>query len=327
MAWAVLLAAGCGLEQPGPTLREVAPAAVCGGGAVTLTLSGDGFVALPTDVLGAHTVALPRVILDGPMRLELGDDAAGASGPVTYVSTQSLTVTLDAPPVGQYAVSLVNPDGQASALDQGFSSSSPAPVVVQKVDPGSICSSGTTQTITLSGSGFLAGSTVTVLDGAGMPLFTAMTNVADCSMGRCNTLSFDIPNTVVPIGSYVIEVDSPAGGGCEGSARAALAFTNGPRIDMINPTRVCVGGGGSKLTITGSGFAAGATVQLVDAMTGSMVAATATVDSATQITAMFMGISPTFTKHDTVDLLVTNPDGCAATLPGAVHVKPGGGGC
>jgi hypothetical protein len=323
LAWAVWLAAGCGLQQPAPTLREIAPAAVCGGGAVTLTLSGDGFVALPTDVLGAHSVALPHVIIDGPMRLDLGDDAAGASGPVTYVSSQSLTVTFDIPPAGQYSVFLVNPDGKSSALAGAFTSTTSTPITIDRVDPPALCSSGAPQTVILTGSGFLAGSTASVLDNGGTLVVTgAPTTVNGCTLGRCSQLVFAVPKDVLAIGSYTVEVDAPAGGGCEGSARVAVAQIDGPHLTATAPDRVC-SNKPSSLKITGDNFKSGATVQLIDTASGMRLDATVTVDSATQITASFPAVPAGFTTSPTVDVVVTNPDLCSATVQGSVKV----GGC
>jgi hypothetical protein len=323
LAWAVLLAAGCGLEQPGPTLREVAPAAICGGGAVTLTLSGDGFVALPTDVLGAHTVALPHVIFDGPMRLDLGDDAAGASGPVTYVSTQSLTVTTDAPPAGQYSIFLVNPDGKSSALAGAFTATTSMPITISRVDPPALCSSGAPQTVILTGAGFLAGSTASVIDNGGTTVVdSAPTTVNGCTLGRCSQLVFAVPRDVLAIGTYTVQIDAPAGGGCEGSARVALTQIDGPHLTATAPDHVC-NGKPSTLKITGDNFKSGATVQIIDTASGMRLDATVSVDSATQITASFPAVPMGFTPNPTVDLVVTNPDLCSATVQGSVKV----GGC
>ncbi|HEX6835624.1 MAG TPA: hypothetical protein VF334_03575, partial [Polyangia bacterium] len=109
-------------------------------------------------------------------------------------------------------------------------------------------------------------------------------------------------------------------------ARATLpqAFTSdpGPRVDNVTPPQLCSTGG--DFTVTGAGFAAGATVTLSDGTTtvpGSNVA----VASATQLTVHFG--TNTFANNAALDLTVANPDGCSGTLTAALHRKTGSGGC
>jgi hypothetical protein len=216
------LAAGCGLSQPAPTLRAVSPAAICAPSAVTLTLDGDGFVALPTGVLRAQSIALPSVVFDGPMHLVMADDPSGTSGPVRYVSSHQLLLDVEAPPAGQYAIAVTNPDGQSSAL------------------------------------------------------------------------------------------------------AAALAITDGPTLTMVVPGQLCDGSGGT-VQLTGTGFVAGATVKIFDPQSGMSLDGTLLVTSPTQATATFPAVP--FAKNQDVDLILTNPDGCAGTLSAKIRIKPGTGGC
>lgn len=133
-------------------------------------------------------------------------------------------------------------------------------------------------------------------------------------------LSVAVPAGTLAAGTYDIAVANPDG------ARATLpqAFISepGPRVDNVTPPQLCSTGG--DFTVTGAGFAAGATVTLTDGATtlpGSNVAVT----SATQLTVRFGANS--YANNAQLDLTVANPDGCSGTLTAALHRRSGTGGC
>ena len=78
-----------------------------------------------------------------------------------------------------------------------------------------------------------------------------------------------------------------------------------PTVTAITPNSES-GNGGTSVTITGTGFSAGATVQLGGVAASNVVAASSTAITAT---------TPAHAAG-TVDVVVTNPDGQSATLPG-----------
>jgi len=95
-----------------------------------------------------------------------------------------------------------------------------------------------------------------------------------------------------------------------------------PTVTSISPPSRAKGTSGSE-TIVGTGFAAGATVTFVPGGAnpgGNAPAVTATtVNSGTQIT-VTITIANGNPARGTYDVVVTNPDGGRATLPGGFTV-------
>ena len=208
----------------------------------------------------------------------------------------------------------------AAACDGGRVTPSPA-----TVSPALVCGEGAA-TLMLAGSGFEAR-----LDGAlGQPtaespavtLARGSSTVALASRWLSTTaLAVDLPAAVPGDGRYDLTVINPDG------ARATLvqAFARdaAPRVDGVNPPQLCSTGG--DFTVTGGGFADGATVAISDGAS-TLAADNVSVASAAQLTARFVGAND-FANNASLDLTVTNPDGCSASLAGALHRKTGGGGC
>ncbi len=115
-------------------------------------------------------------------------------------------------------------------------------------------------------------------------------------------------------------VENPDGQRAVGAG--ALAMIEAPRVTQVTPDQVCTAG--STIVLDGSGFAGGATVTLsLGAMT--LAAQSVMVASATRATAQFGANN--LTRNARYDLTFANPDGCASTVPNAVHVRQGVGGC
>jgi len=208
----------------------------------------------------------------------------------------------------------------AAACDGGRVTPAPA-----SVSPSLVCGEGAA-TLMLAGSGFAAR-----VDGAlGQPsgespavaLASGGSTVALASRWLSTTaLAVDLPAAVPADGRYDVTVINPDG------ARATLvqAFARdpAPRVDGVNPPQLCSTGG--DFTVSGGGFADGATVAISDGAS-TLAANSVSVTSATQLMARFAGTND-FANNASLDLTVTNPDGCSATLAGALHRKTGGGGC
>src|SRR5207249_4926111 len=117
-----------GASSPGPGTSS-------GGTAVTIT--GTGFAAGATVSLGGT-----------------------AATNVTVVSSTSLTATTAAHAAGVVNVVVTNSDGQSGTLTGGYTYTNPAPTV-SAISPSSGTSSGGTA-VTLTGTGFAAGATVSL---------------------------------------------------------------------------------------------------------------------------------------------------------------------
>jgi hypothetical protein len=199
-------------------------------------------------------------------------------------------ITANTPPHTQGSVNVVvtNPDGQSATLASGFTFVALAPTVTS-VSPTTGPTTGGTH-ITLTGTNFLSGATVTFGGAA-----AASAVVASATQITVNTP----PHAQ---GNVNIVVTNPDGQ--SGTLASGFAFTGpAPILTSVSPTSGPTTGG-TAVTLTGQNFAPGATVSFGGAAATSVVAV-----SGTQITAH----TPPHAQGN-VNITVTNPDGQSATL-------------
>jgi hypothetical protein len=155
---------------------------------------------------------------------------------------------------------------------------------------------GSSQTITLGGSGFAAGATATIGS-------TPLVNVVVQSP---TTIQATVPASLTA-GTYPITVQNPDGQ----STTLANAYTvaaNPPTLTSVSPGVVLAG---QQITLTGTNFVTGATVRV------GTTPATTSVASATSATATV----PSSVSPGTYDVSIANPDGQSASLAGALTVS------
>ncbi len=267
-----------------PTLSNVAPGLGTTGGGQPVTINGSGFVSGAAVSIGG---------------------AAAAN--VAVASAASITAVTPPHAAGAVDVVVTNPDGQSARLAGAFNYQAPAtpPPAVTSVGPSSGPVAGGTN-ITIAGSGFTAGAAVHFGTSA----------AASVSVASETSITAAAPSGAA--GRVDVVVTNPDGQ----SGRLTEAFTYiapgspappppppaaaPPTLSGITPASGPTAGG-TTVTLSGSGFVAGATVTF-----GGTVASSATVASATSITAT----TPARTAG-AVDVVVTNPDGQNARLAGA----------
>jgi hypothetical protein len=158
-------------------------------------------------------------------------------------------------------------------------------------------------TVTISGTGFAVGATVSFGG-------TAATNV--------NVVGSTTITAVTPAhasGAVNVVVTNPGGQSATSTNGYSYAATAAPTVSGVNPTSGPTAGGTS-ITVSGTGFAAGATVTL-----GGTAATNVVVSNSTTITA-------TTPAHaaGTVDVVVTNSNGQSGGKLGAfTYTAPAGG--
>ena len=235
--------------NPVPTLTSINPtSATAGGAAFTLTVNGANFI-------NGSTVQWN-----------------GGARTTTFVSATQLTAAIPATDIaaaGTANVTVNNPTpGGGTSAAATVTINNPLPTLTS-LNPSSATASGAAFTLTVNGSGFVSTSTVWWNGALRTTTFVSATQVTAA-----------IPATdIASAGTVGVTVMNPAPGG--GSA-ANLTFTinnPAPAITTLSPNSATAGGAAFTLTVNGSGFVSGSTVQ----WNGS--ARTTTFVSATQLTA------------------------------------------
>ena len=280
-AWTPLLSSGPWVMQlvafkarstssnPPPTITMIAPTSGPTAGATPLTLTGTGYLSGATVSLG-------------------GTPATG----VMVVSGTSITAISPSHAAGAVDVVVTNSDGQSATLSGGYTytGTNPAPTI-KSIAPATGSTTGNTA-VTITGTGFLPGATVSL----GGNSATAVTVVS--------TTSITATTPAHAAGSVDVVVTNTDGQ--SGTLPSGYTYTvpnPAPTVSTILP----VSGpttGGTPVAITGTGFLAGATVSI-----GGTPATGVTLVSATSITA-------TTPAHaaGAVNVVVTNTDGQSGTL-------------
>ncbi|MGC9960588.1 MAG: IPT/TIG domain-containing protein [Acidimicrobiales bacterium] len=249
-----------------PTVTSLAPRAgrIMGGGVVTIT--GSGFV------VGSSTVAF------GPSAATL----------VSCSSTTTCVATSPAEPAGVAHVTVTTAGGTSSTTVADQFTYEAVPSVTQMSVSGGHLAGGTAVTIT--GGGFVVGST-TVKFGTSAGL-----SVACASTTSCKTSS---PAEVAGSVSVIV---TTSGGSSAATAADKFSYDSVPKLTHLSPAAGPIKGG-TKVTITGSGFVVRATTVKF----GTKPATVVSCKSTTTCTAT----SPA-AKAGTVAIVVTTPGGSSA---------------
>ena len=254
---------------PAPAVSGVTPATGSTAGGQQVTVTGTGFAAGATVTFG------------------------GASAPVVSTTATAIVVTTPAHAAGAVAVAVRNPDAQAGSLAGGFTYQAP-PLSLAGVSPATGPVAGGTA-VTLAGTGFAAGATVTF---GGSPAGSVV--VASPTQITCTTPAHGA-------GAVDVVVANPGAG----SATRASGFTYlaagqpAPSVTGVTPSSAPVGVATS-VTVQGTNLVTGVAITFG----GVPVAGIGTV------TPTGVQVSVIGTASGVVDVSVRNPDGQTATLAG-----------
>ena len=248
-----------------PAVSSISPSSGSTNGGTAVTISGSNFAAGATVSLGG-TLATN----------------------VSVVNSASITATTPAHATGTVNVVVTNTDGQSGTLSSGFTYTSTSPTVTS-VSPNSGPTGGGTA-VTIGGTNFLSGAGVSFGG-------TAASNVT-----VVNSTSINATTPAHAAGTVNLVVTNP--GGQSGTLTNGFNYVStAPVISSISPTSGTANGGTS-VTISGSNFAAGATVSF-----GGTSATNVSVVNSTSITAT----TPAHASG-TVNVVVTNTNGQSGTL-------------
>jgi hypothetical protein len=146
----------------------------------------------------------------------------------TYVSSSQLTISLstsDLTTAGSYPVVVTNPapgGGSSVAFSFTVSATNPVPTVIS-LSPASLTAGATAQTLTITGTGFLSGSTVT---------YNGLSHAA--SFVDSNHLKITLTTTdLSTAGTYPVVVTNPSPGGGASNPRSFVVTHPGSNAETI----------------------------------------------------------------------------------------------
>ncbi len=257
--------------NPVPTLNSINPTSGVLAGGSTLTISGTGFISGATVSIGGITCASPTVI-----------------------SSTSMTCVVPTNTAGTKNVVITNPDSQNVTLANSYTYN-PFPTISAITPNNGKLAGGTT--ITLTGSGFITGATVTIGGSA-----CTSSNVSSSTSMTCIT-------PAKSAGSYNLLLTNPD----TQSVTVASGFTYNefPTITSISPNNGLLAGG-NKLTITGTGFLSGVTVTI-----GGTSCTSPTALNSTTVTCNLPA-----KNVGTYNIVVTNSDTQSTTLANGYTYNP-----
>lgn len=261
------------IDPPAPHVSGISPSTGSTVGGDSVTITGTGFNSGATVTIGGS-----------------------AATSVTIVSSTSITATTPAHAAGAVDVVVTNTDTKSGTLTSGFTYQTPpnpAPTVTG-ISPSSGTTTGGTS-VTITGTGFLSGATVTFNGAAatGVTVVSSTSITATTPAHAAGAVDVVVTNTDSKFGTLT------------GGFTYQTPPNPAPTVTGISPaTGTTVGG--TSVTITGTGFLSGATVTI-----GGSAATGVTVVSSTSITA-------TTPAHaaGVVDVVVTNTDSLFGTLSG-----------
>lgn len=233
--------------------------------------------------------------------------------PVDHATTLGDTVILTTPPdhaVGKVDVVVTNPDNGSATLTKGFEYVGPtpgAPPAITAIDPATGTAGAHQFTVvTITGTGFQHDATVKFGSVAAHDIVV----VSDSTI-----ITFAPPHDAGAVDVVVTNHDGQSATSPVQFIYTAPAPGAKPTVTKIDPPSGSTTGEHdfNFITITGTGFARGATVTF-----GDIAAGHAEVIGGTSIIAQ-----PPNHAAGTVDITVTNPDGQSGTLsPGYTYIAP-----
>jgi hypothetical protein len=276
------------VNNPVPAITSISPQnAAAGGQSFTLTVNGAGFVNCPTAAIQWNGKALTT----------------------KFVSSTQLTATVSATNIatpGTAYVTVFNPSpggGTTPAQSNPFTIGNYPVPTAASISPTSATAGGTAFTLTVNGTNFVQNSTV---DWSGTALTTTFVSSIQ--------LTAAVPATDIALGTAgtaKITVVNPQPGG--GPSSPALLFTINnpvPVCSSISPISTPAQGPAFTLTVNGSKFAPGATVQW------NGTGRSTSYGSVTQLTSAILASDIQSAGNATITVSNTGPGGgpCA---PGA----------
>jgi hypothetical protein len=264
-----------------PTVSAISPNTGSTSGGTSVTITGTNFLAGASVTIGG-TAATNVVVASGT----------------------SITAVTGAHAAGVVDVTVTNADNQSGSLANGFTYATPPPnpaPTVTAISPNNGSTTGGTS-VTITGTNFLTGATVTI------------GSAAATSVNVASSTQITAVTPAQAEGTVSVSVTNPDSQ--SGSLANAFTYTAPPPNPAPTVTGVSPNSGpdtgGAAVTVTGTNFVAGAMVTF-----GGVPATNVNVTSSTSLTA----ITPAHSAG-TVTVAVTNSDGQSGSLTNAYTYNP-----
>lgn len=266
----------CFTVNPGLSVSSLDPTAL-GQGASSQQISvvGEGFTAGTTGSFSGAGVTVDGVTVDSPTEITLTVSVTGAAAP------------------GNRTLTLTAADGGMATCPDCFTVNAAATII--EVDPDSRGQGASSQTLSIKGTGILNDATAAI-SGSGITI-TSTTWVASDEL----QIQIDVADDA-PTGARDVSIDN-ADGSPAVVCTGCFTINAGPTIDAPLPTSRGQGAEAQSVTVSGTGFQAGATA----AFSGTGV----TVNSVTFVSAAELTLDVSIATDAPVglrSLTVTNPD-------------------
>lgn len=201
---------------------------------------------------------------------------------VGLVSSTTLTCTTGARVAGTVNVSVVNPDAQVGTATSAFTYQGP-PTVTSVTPNGGLPAGGTS--ISITGTNFSSGASVDL----GGVACTSVTVVNPTTIS-CITA----PRTAGAVTVTVTNADTQGG-----SLSSGFTYRDAPTVSSVSPA-VGNAAGGTNVTITGTGFLAGASVDFSGSACSNIVVVNSTTITCTTTSHAAGAVTVTITNQDTL---------------------------
>ncbi len=262
-----------------PTVASVSPATLAQGtGPTPVTLTGTNFAPGATVSFGEQVTVSDVSVVDAT------------------TITASLSVAADAVPAGR-TVTVTNPDGDAGSCQCFTVTGTTGLVSLTSADPASLPPERGDKTVVLTGSGFAPGATADFGQGV---------NIEQVSFVSPTRLDVVVRLPNASAGPRTLEVSNPDGGLAECDCFTvgdAPPPTDSATVTSVSPDSLPPARADRDLTVTGTGFMAGATLTFGQ---GVSVRSTPTI-TPTQIT-LSVRVAPSATLGPRT-VTITNPGG------------------
>src|SRR5882724_5372834 len=269
-------------SNPAPSVASITPNTGTTSGGTAVTIMGTGFLSGATLKVG-------------------GTSAMG----ITVVNSTSITATTPAHAAGAVSVVVTNTDAKSGTLTNGYTyPAPPAPApTVATITPTSGTTNGGTA-VTITGTGFLAGATVKM----------GGTSATVLAVVNSTLITATAPAHIAGAVDVVVTNTDTKTGTLTSGYTYTTAPNPAPTVTAINPT-AGVTTGGTTVSITGTGFLAGASVSF-----GGIAATGVALVNSTAISA-----STPAHAAGAVNVVVTNTDAKSGTLTnGYTYTAPTG---